>query len=48
MAGTDAALTAVVPLTGMSLRDYFVQISFGYLAIPIITVLVGKVLADRV
>ena len=40
-------IAVLVPMTGMSLRDYFVQISFGYLAIPIITVLVGKVLAEK-
>ena len=40
-------LAVLVPMTGMSLRDYFVQIGFGYLAIPVITLLVGKVLADQ-
>jgi hypothetical protein len=40
-------LAVLVPLTGMSLRDYFVQISFGYLAIPIITVMLGKALEQR-
>ena len=39
-------VAVLVPMTGMSLRDYAVQIGFGYLAIPVITLLVGKVLAD--
>lgn len=40
-------LTVLVPMTGMSLRDYAFQIGFGYLAIPVITVLVGRVLAQK-
>lgn len=40
-------VAVLVPMTGMSLRDYAVQIGFGYLAIPVITLLVGKVLADQ-
>ncbi len=40
-------LTVLVPMTGMSLRDYAFQIGFGYLAIPVITVLVGSVLAQK-
>lgn len=40
-------VAVLVPLTGMSLRDYVVQIGFGYLAIPVITVLVGKVLEQK-
>lgn len=31
----------------MSLREYVVQIGFGYLAIPVITLLVGKVLEQK-
>jgi uncharacterized membrane protein YpjA len=37
----------LVPMTGMSLRDYAVQIGFGYLAIPIITIMLGKALAQK-
>ncbi len=40
-------LTVLVPTTGMSLRDYAFQIGFGYLAIPVITVLVGRVLEQK-
>ncbi|MBK8769454.1 MAG: hypothetical protein IPM06_03370 [Rhizobiales bacterium] len=40
-------LTVLVPMTGMSLRDYAFQIGFGYLAIPVITVLVGRVLEQK-
>lgn len=39
-------VAVLVPMTGMSLRDYAVQIGFGYLAIPMMTLMVGKVLAD--
>lgn len=42
--GLDIAV--LVPMTGMPLRDYAVQIGFGYLAIPLITLLAGKLLAD--
>jgi len=39
-------VAVLVPITGMNLRDYAVQIGFGYLAIPVMTLMVGKVLAD--
>ncbi len=40
-------VAVLVPMTGMSLREYAVQIGFGYLAIPVITLLVGKVLEQK-
>lgn len=37
----------LVPMANLNLRDYLLQIGLGYLAIPIMTMMVGKVLADR-
>jgi hypothetical protein len=40
-------LLVLIPMSGMSLSNYFTQIGLGYLAIPAMSVAVGTALANK-
>ncbi len=40
-------LLILIPMSGMSYGDYFMQIGIRYLVIPVMTIMVGVVLKDK-
>jgi hypothetical protein len=40
-------LLVLVPMSGMSVGNYFAQIGLGYLVIPVMSIMLGKALANR-
>ncbi len=40
-------LLVLIPMSGMSIADYFTQIGLRYLVIPVMTIMVGFVLANK-
>lgn len=40
-------LLILIPMSGMSISDYFAQIGLGYLAIPAMCIAVGTALANK-
>ncbi len=40
-------LLVLIPLTGLSVGDYFIQIGLRYLVMPVMSIMAGKVLAEK-
>ena len=40
-------LLVLIPMSGMSVGDYFTQIGLRYLVMPVMSIMVGKVLAEK-
>jgi len=41
-------IAVLIPMSGMSIADYFVQIGIRYLVIPVMTITIGAILSDKV
>lgn len=40
-------LLVLIPMSGMSVGDYFIQIGLRYLVMPVMSIMAGKVLAEK-
>jgi len=40
-------LLVLIPLSGLSVGDYFIQIGLRYLVMPVMSIMAGKVLAEK-
>jgi len=40
-------LLVLIPMSGMSVEDYFTQIGIRYLVLPVMSIMIGKALANK-